>query len=242
MNIKNMTDEQKNEFAFLPEAAIAALQAGEEWEYEPESVDGADADVYYCDDCDEPTWHLVWTVFGLRLDADGNLFETEWTVDTDGDWSFSDEYEPGTYDHTKAHEDAQARFREYATWVVENGRDPLDEFSGGASLVRKETVWTVDFAPTFASPVVLRARKGKEKFIPVSEFPASLREFLCNDERGFMQEFESMDDLKARATGVTWVGERRATVSVGESAYPRKSRAEMVKRAKNFIKSKEATK
>ena len=96
MNLKTATPETLADL-YLPDEALAALAAGEEWEYTPDSTEGVDADVSYCDDCD--TYHLTWDVWGLRLDADGTLYETWTAVDSDGDWSFVDEYPYGEFDH-----------------------------------------------------------------------------------------------------------------------------------------------
>lgn len=190
MNLKNITADALAAM-HLPDGAIAALRAGEEWEYQPDSVEGADADVHYCDDCGDGTWHLCWSVFGVRLDAEGNLWETETTVDTDGNWEFADEYEYGTYDHMKAHEDAQARFREYARWVVENGRDPADEFTRSGLSEPEEFTVAID-------PVSLQVAGW-------SELPERARAFLELDENGRVQGFVDWADLKDRAAFVTWL-------------------------------------
>ena len=190
MNLHNITADALAAL-HLPDEFIAALRAGTEWEYQPDSIEGGDADVYYCDDCGDGTWHLVWSVFGLRLDTDGNLYETEWTVDTDGDWDFADEHEYGTYDHMKAHEDAQARFREYAAWVIENGRDPADEFTRSGLSAPEEFTVAID-------PVSLEVAGWRE-------LPERARAFLELDANGRVQGFDGWDDLKARAAFVTWV-------------------------------------
>jgi hypothetical protein len=126
MNLKHMNPEQLDDL-FLPDEALAALAAGEEWEFQPDSCDGGEADVHWCDDC--KTWHQTWTVWGLRLDTDGNLYEMEHTVDTDGDWSFVDEYLYGTFDHSAEYARVKERWDEYARWVIDNnGDDPLGNY------------------------------------------------------------------------------------------------------------------
>lgn len=126
MNLKTATDEQLADL-YLPEEAILALREGNEWEYQPDDVDCGDADVSWCDDCN--AWHQTWTVGGLRLDADGTLYETEWSVDEDGDWSFVDEYAHGTLDHDLEIAQRKERWQSYYRWVIDhNGEDPLGEF------------------------------------------------------------------------------------------------------------------
>ena len=238
MNIKNMT-EHELAFLSLPAEAFAALREGREWEFQPESIEGAEADVYDCEDCDGGTWHLMWTVWGLRLDPDGTLHETEWTVDSDGDWACHYEYEYGTYDHDKEYRAIRARWREYARWVVKHKRDPVGEF-GGFEQIRTRTTYTAQFVGTIGgNPRVLRVRRGKEKYALLSEFPADVRMFLGVDEAGFMRDFESLHDLKERAQGVTWWGGNRATFTIERVSGTRRM-ADMIKNAKKFLNGKEA--
>jgi hypothetical protein len=126
MNIKTAASEVLDSLC-LPDEALAALAAGEGWEYTPDSIEGADADCYYCDDCG--IYHAIWSVWGLRLDADGTLYETLTSVDTDGDWSFVDEYLYGEFDHALEREQIRLRWRSYAQWVARTGKDPLGEFA-----------------------------------------------------------------------------------------------------------------
>jgi hypothetical protein len=182
----------------LPAEAIAALAAGEEWEYEPDSIEGADTDVYWCDDC--RTYHRNWSVWGLRLDADGTLYETWTTVDTDGDWSFVDEYPYGKFDHDEEREAIHARWRSYAEYVVRTGRDPVDEFGMGSSRTVKQT-YIAQFGDSIVGPKVVRVRPAKGKYAPLSEQPAYVREFF----RG-LEEFASINDLRERAGGIEkWI-------------------------------------
>lgn len=126
MNLKTATDEQLADL-YLPEEAILALRAGDEWEYQPDDASCGDVDVSWCDDCN--AWHRTWTVGGLRLDADGTLYETEWSVDEDGDWNFVDEYAHGTLDHDLENTQRDERWKSYYRWVIDhNGEDPIGEF------------------------------------------------------------------------------------------------------------------
>lgn len=232
MNLKNATPEQMDDL-YLPDEAREAVAEGREWEFEPESSEGADAFAYFCDDCD--VWHQMWTAWGLRVDANGTLFEVEWHVDSDGDWEVSDEYAYGTFDHGKAHAESKESWLNYARWVVRHKQDPLREFTGMDTVKRKSATWTVDFRETLGSPVVLRARKRREKFIPVSEFPVHLREFLCSDERGMLKDFATWDDFKARAMNLVWVNDKRATLTIDETRYENPKTAVMLANARRFI-------
>ena len=235
MNLRTITPEQKDDLAFLPEEAIAALQAGEEWEYKPDSIEGVDADLYYCDDCS--TWHQVWYVYGLRLDADGNLNETLWSVDADGDWQFVDEY---SYDQRRDDEqeyrDMRERWRQYAKWVITNRHDPVGEFTRH-KMVKRSRTYTAHLVPTVAGVRVGRVRMLKGKYGTLSDFPVEVREFLQADERGFLQEFASLEDARARAMNVKWWGRNndRITFTI-ERTVEEADDALTVERAKTFLK------
>jgi hypothetical protein len=223
MNLKTAMDEALASL-YLPDEALAALAAGAEWEYTPDSVDGADADVYWCDDCG--TWHMNWSVWGLRLDADGVLYETWTAVDTDGDWSFVDEYPYGEFDHAEERAAVRERWRSYARWVVLQGRDPVGEFSSfGRTLTR--TIYTVQFSPSIVGPRVVRVRKAHGKYTPLSEQPVEVRTFLAD-----VGEFTDIDDMRARAHGLTWTG-NRATFEI--SRYEKVTKAEIRRRAARLL-------
>lgn len=124
MNLKTATPEALAALC-LPDEALAALAAGQEWEYTPDDASCGDVDVWYCDDCH--TYHITWNVWGLRL-ADGILYETFYSVDTDGDWSLVTECPYGEFDHKQEYADVRARWRAYAEYVVRTGHDPVSEF------------------------------------------------------------------------------------------------------------------
>ena len=201
MNLKTATVEALEDL-YLPDEALAALAAGEAWEYTPDSIEGADADVSYCDDCD--TYHLTWDVWGLRLDADGTLYETWTAVDSDGDWSFVDEYPYEEFDHAKERAAVRARWREYAKYVVRTGLDPVGEFSS-AIRSRTLTTYTVQFAASIVGPKVVRVRKAHGKYAPLSEQPVEVRTFFEG-----IEEFKDIDDMRSLAHGLTWTGPNRA--------------------------------
>lgn len=193
---------------FLPVEALDAFRAGEEWEYTPDTVDGADADVLYCSDC--ATWHMNWTVWGLRLDADGTLNETLFCVDSDGNWEFSEEFEYGTYDHDSDRKGIMQRWREYAEWVVHNKSDPLGEFSSGGGVEFIPRTWVAQFGDSILGPKVIRVRPLKGKYRPLADAPVEVRQYLAD-----MNEFTSVEDLHTRAMYVDkWLGFNRAQFTV----------------------------
>jgi hypothetical protein len=207
---------------YLPDEALAALAAGQEWEYTPDSIEGADADVYWCDDCGNGTYHMNWSVWGLRLDAHGVLYETLTLVDTDGDWSFVDESPYGEFDHDKEREEVRNRWRSYAQWVVLTGLDPVGEFS---SAIRSRTIttYTVQFASSIVGPKVVRVRKAHGKYAPLSEQSVEVRTFFAG-----IEEFKDIDDMRARAPGITWTGPNRATFEI--SRYDEKVTKSTIRR------------
>ena len=201
MNLKTATVEALEDL-YLPDEALAALAAGEAWEYTPDSIEGADADVSYCDDCD--TYHLTWDVWGLRLDADGTLYETWTAVDSDGDWSFVDEYPYEEFDHAKECAAVRERWREYAKYVVRTGLDPVGEFSSRETRTLKRT-FIVRFSDSIVGPKVTGVRPNKGKYAPLTEQPAEVRTFFEG-----IEEFKDIDDMRSRAHGLTWTGPNRA--------------------------------
>jgi hypothetical protein len=233
MNLKTATPEAL-EALYLPGEALAALAEGREWEYTPDSVEGADADVSYCDDCD--TYHINWSVWGLRLDADGVLYETVTLVDTDGDWSYDDEYPVGEFDHSKEYADTRARWRAYYGYVARTGLDPVNDFAADVSL-GKHTTWVVQFAASIVGPRVVRVRRAKGgTYMPLAEAPGEVRSFLADTS-----SFTSMDDLRERGGGLTWSPGtlHRATFTVYTPAPRtwRRAKAELRRRARARLAS-----
>ena len=183
---------------FLPGEALDAFAAGEEWEHTPDSVDGAEADVNYCDDC--RTYHMNWSVWGLRLDAEGTLYETLTLVDSDGNWEFSEEFPYGEFDHAKERAAVRARWREYAAFVARTGEDPVGEFSSSSGQSRT-TRYVVQFSSSIVGPRVVRVRPVKGKYVPLNEAPPDVQEYLADTK-----EFASLDDLRERALGIDkWI-------------------------------------
>jgi hypothetical protein len=214
---------------FLPPEALAAFRAGEEWEYEPDSIEGADADVYWCDDCG--TWHQVWCVWGLRLDADNTLHETLTLVDSDGNWEFSDEFPYGEHDHDSDRRAMKARWREYAKWVVHNKSDPLGEFSMGSRKTVSKT-YIAQFRDSIVGPKVVRVRPAKGKYVPLTDAPPDVQAYLAD-----MKEFASLDDLRERALGIEkWLAPDKGTFTLTRfiaRSTARKNATDFLSRTRN---------
>jgi hypothetical protein len=176
-------------------------------------VDGATAHAEWCDDCE--TWHQSWSVFGLRLDADGTLWNTQYTVDTDGNWDLADET-PYTLEDAAYTEDAAAAERSwqaYAAHVAETGEDPLDNYwVAPRGPTTRTTRWRVTFGEEGGKVVVREARRGARTYIP-AQLPAPVRAFLCLTGEDEVEGFDSLDALRAQATEVRWV---RGKPGVGE--------------------------
>lgn len=226
MNIKHASAETLADLC-LPDEALAALAAGEEWEWTPDNTELADADCSYCDDCD--TYHLHWSVWGLRLDADGTLYETLQSVDTDGDWSFGDEYPYGEFDHAEEHEQVCGRWRSYAEWVARTGNDPLNEFSSERNH-RVSVPYVVRFSDSVVGPKVTGVRRPHGKYAPLSEMPEDVRQFFAG-----MEDFRNVADLRARGMFLTWTGDNRATFNIDRYSVARPPKAEIRRRATEFL-------
>lgn len=215
----------------LPAEALAALASHTEWEYTPDSVEYGNEHADWCDECG--TWHRSWSVFGLRLDADGTLWNTLHTVDTDGDWSFADET-PYTREDDAYAEDAAAAersWREYAAFVVRTGEDPLDNYwVTPRAATPRITRWRVTFGEEGGKVVVREARRGTRSFTP-EQLPAPVRSFLCLTEENEVDGFDSLDALRAQATEVRWI---RGKPGVGEICVqmPNAARPASVRAAK----------
>jgi len=195
----------------LPAEALAALASHTEWEYTPDTVDGASSHAEWCDDC--ATWHQSWNVFGLRLDADGTLWSTQNTADTDGNWIFVEET-PYTLEDAAYTEDAAAAERSwqaYAAHVAETGEDPLDNYwVAPCGPTTRVTRWRVTFGEEGGKVVVREARRGTRSYAP-AQLPAPVREYLCLNEGNEVAEVATLAALPA--TEVRWI---RGKPGIGE--------------------------
>ena len=208
MLLSSLSPDQIEDLA-LPAEALAALAAHTEWEYTPDTVDGATAHADWCDDCE--TWHQTWSVFGLRLDAEGRLWSTQHTVDTDGDWSFADETPYGDDAFMEDAAAAERSWQAYAAHVAESGEDPLDNYwVAPCEPATRVTRWRVTFGEEGGKVVVREARRGTRTY-PPEQLPALVRAYLCLNEANEVAEFATLAALPT--TEVRWI---RGTPGVGE--------------------------
>ena len=223
MNLKHATPEQLDDL-YLPDEALAALADGVEWEFQPDDASCGDTNVYWCDDCE--TWHQTWSVWGLRLDTDGSLYEVEWIVDSDGNWSGEDEYLYGTFDHDLARAERKARWSDYARWVAMHGEDPVGNYYVARARGRSAP-WQVQFNDSIIGLRVIVRRRGRGTWLRLTDAPARVREFFSG-----LDEFKSVEDARLRAFVDRWQtrGNRAwitvtEPVNLSERAYKAKLRA-----------------
>ena len=210
MLLSSLSPDQIEDLA-LPAEALAALAAHTEWEYTPDSVDGATAHADWCDDCD--TYHQTWSVFGLRLDAEGRLWNTQYIVDTDGDWDLADEtpYTPDDAACAADYAAAEQSWLDYAAHVAETGEDPLDNYwVAPCEPATRVTRWRVTFGEEGGKVVVREARRGTRTYTP-EQLPALVRAYLCLGPANEVAEFATLAALPV--TEVRWI---RGTPGVGE--------------------------
>lgn len=183
----------------FPEA-VAAMRDGTRWEYVPESIEVGEWHPWRCDDNDcraDGGWHAGWTCLGYSVE-DGVLYDDVWSVDADGDWdmSYSEPHDPSRGD--ELHREAQEAYRAYARWVVENGRDPLEEFST-FSLRRVEQRWQFRCEQVEGTVTVTGVRRnGRGAWLPLSNAPSTVGAFLD------VGSFLDLDALREGAHGVRW--------------------------------------
>lgn len=201
----------------LPDEALAALAAHEEWEYTPD-VSGGSEHADWCDDCD--SWHKTWSVFGLRLDADGTLWTTQYTVDTDGDWDLADEtlYASDDAGFLADAEAAEVSWQVYAAFVVRTGEDPLNNY-WVASRSPRATRWRVTFAEEGGTVVVREVRRGARAYA-LDTLPAEVRTYLCLESGATVVGIDSLDVLRAQAAEVRWLRGRNDVAEIRVQVLP----------------------
>ena len=189
--------------------AVAAMRDGTRWEHQPESIEEGEWHPWCCGERDcraDGGWHGGWTVLGYSIE-DGVLYDDVWSVDTDGDWdvSYSEPHDPARWDALSR--EAREAYRAYARWVVENGRDPLGEFSFCASQ-RQSVPWQFRVESVGGTLMVTGVRRnGRGAWRAFAEAPVEVRDYL--DIGGF----SDLDALVTGAHGVRWHG-RLATSDV----------------------------
>lgn len=113
-------------FAVFPEAKIAYAQ-GKEWEYEPETVDCMNPTPQF--DSDSNDWYMMYYGSGFAINEDG-IYRTSVSCDTDGSWDI--DYDKKLKECTHIFPDDTSyqmeMYRQYYEWVIENKRDPLNNF------------------------------------------------------------------------------------------------------------------
>ena len=226
----------------LPAEALAALASHTEWEHTPDSVDGATAHAEWCDDCG--TWHQDWSVFGLRLDADGTLWSTQHTVDTDGNWDLADET-PYTLDDAACAADyaaAERSWLDYAAHVAETGEDPLENYwVAPCKPATRVTRWRVTFGEEGGKVVVREAQRGARSSTP-AQLPAPVREYLCLGPANEVAELVTLAALPT--TEVRWIrgkpGLGEICVKIPSAAHPAAVRAAKRAAAQRHLAEKRA--
>jgi len=226
MLLSSLSPDQLADLA-LPAEALAALASHTEWEYTPDTVDGASSHAEWCDDCD--TYHKSWSVFGLRLDADGTLWNTQYTVDTDGNWDLADEtpYAPDDAAYAADADIAKHGWLDYAAHVAETGKDPLNNYwVSPRGPTDRVTRWRVTFGEEGGKVVVREARRGTRTYTP-EQLPPEVQSYLCLNEANEVAEVTTLAALPA--TEVRWIrgkpGVGEICVKIPSAARPAEVRA-----------------
>lgn len=213
----------------LPTEALAAFESHTEWEYTPDSVEFGNEHAEWCDDCD--TYHRSWSVFGLRLDADGTLWNTQYTVDTDGNWDFVDEtpYTPNDAAYAADANIAEHGWLDYAAHVAESGDDPLNNYwVSPRGPTDRVTRWRVTFGEQGGKVVVREARRGTRTYLP-AQLPPEVQSYLCLNEANEVAEVTTLAALAAIPNEVRWIrgkpGVGVVCVQISSAARPAAVRA-----------------
>lgn len=183
MNLHEQTSDVIDNLG-LPEEALAALRDGVEWEYEPMSVEGTQEEA----NRDGDHWFLTWTVFGLRIDAKGTLYETEWSVDTGGNWDWSDEHPYGTYDHAAAYAAVRQGWREYAAHVAQTGDDPLCNYFVSGS---RDERWQFRATDSIVGIKIVVRRNSRGAWLRLSDTPEYVQTYFEG-----IETFKNVADLR----------------------------------------------
>ena len=179
---------------WLPPEAKKAFETGGKWEYEPETVEAGTAWVSYDD-----RWELIHLVQGFRVE-DHQLYETVYTVDQDGNWDFSEEYNVGEVGYEKwvkqhSYEESRKGWCDYYEHVAETGEDPLGEFMLGG---RREVEWKVVVRQVEGGVELVKGRRSKGgKWVPWNKLPQDIQSFFYWDNPGPLidPEFKTLESL-----------------------------------------------
>ena len=241
MLLSSLSPDQLADLA-LPAEALAAFESHTEWEYTPDSVECGSEHADWCDDCD--TYHRSWSVFGLRLDAEGRLWNTQHTVDADGNWDLADET-PYTLDDAACAADyaaAERSWLDYAAHVAETGEDPLENYwVAPCEPATRVTRWRVTFGEQGGKVVVREARRGTRTYTP-EQLPALVRAYLCLGPANEVAEFATLAALPT--TEVRWIrgklGVGEICVTIPSAAQPAAVRAAKRAAARRHLAEKRA--
>lgn len=155
----------------LPPEARNAYHSRGEWEYTPDSAEGADewAGSYHGD------WYKYRLVRGWRVER-GHLFETLWNVDTGG-WSFSTEKDVSVvgyqaWQEFHSYEASRKSWCKYYEHVVAINKDPLGVFITLIP-VPHPRFWEFVVKQSEVGGVILeKARLGKRgEWLPPDQLP-----------------------------------------------------------------------
>jgi len=115
---------------------------------------------YYCDDCH--TWHK-----SLYDESEGEI----WECDADGNWELS------LSDSLPTDQEQDRAWLEYAEWVYENGKDPLEDFSRSENKQVFEK-WTFQIFESKSGLIVNTGRKYGDANLPAEKLPKHVMEYL----------------------------------------------------------------
>lgn len=247
--------------SFPPEAkrVYESGAEGEEWKEGRDSIEGADAWYYFCDDCEN--WHKSWFVpeYVVRL---GRVDLVVHDVDTDGDWDICDEFnaldadDMARYERDFGCEAWGAQYDEYARHVAETGEDPCDEFIVKTS--DKETQsWTICAGPAPEGAAGLQVVSGKlaseASWREPGALPRGVLEYLTAESsaHGYVMQdvasFSRLDELlgsetppkasRPRADGLC--REFDVTVDIITPRAEETVRAELIELAKKHLEQRE---
>lgn len=137
----------------------------------------------YCEDHDEPTWHIqhIWSY------SDGTFSE----CDADGN------HEPLDPEDVPSIEEHDRLWRDYAQWVVENGKDPLGNYYVKHTRKIRQR-WQFRFGNSILGPLLTEARLAGKRYW-WNEVPEHVRQYLnlapVTFNRGKLGDFATWEAL-----------------------------------------------
>lgn len=113
--------------------ARQAMVSGEEWDWEPEWM-GEDSWWAHRSDSEEYPWYAVAYRTGYTV-QDKTLYHDMFSNDTNGNFDYAESYQvadpayPANWEREYGHKAWCANQVQYARWVMEHGKDPLQFYS-----------------------------------------------------------------------------------------------------------------